>query len=530
PNPCRARLHVRAPPTRHHPRTLCPCCMLPMRAPHHSALLSPQGLGLAHVRPNRAPVRALPQFRQSRARHRPTRLILRGVVFYPRSSTRTPTRTPHPRCSSPARVRPHPAFLCLCGFGRPRASRRSHASPVAHALSLLTPTCACVFGIPKPAQIGTSALPSHSRAFSRGSLLLAVIHVSLLPSAPQSPTALPIVSSASRASSIPAVSSPGARASSSDVRSSHTSCAPVLVPPNANTSQSTPMVCSIAVHPCSSCSVQQRASWADARHSPISRTPSPSLSPLVPVGSGHGSQPFNLTQSSAGIHHPPSTHRKPRLLASFFRARLFLAQGLHPQRDSLALRFLDFTPSFGPHPFGQSRTHDGRYIGLDGSSSMFSNHMLRSSPSSSSDSPGLMTTSVSFPFSSRLSLSSRIRKFSALSSSCCPAKSSKSLIEPGANWWNQSSAPPRKVDKKALQLTGSEYPCKTDMFSNALMCLDGSLDPSKIRFISRKLAGNGAANISLENGCPRARLSGLPSTFSCNCLSCSAIFSIALSL
>ncbi|CAA0840373.1 Unknown protein, partial [Striga hermonthica] len=153
--------------------------------------------------------------------------------------------------------------------------------------------------------------------------------------------------------------------------------------------------------------------------------------PLIDFGCsphGHGSQPFNLTQSSVGIHHPSSTHRKPRLLASFFLARLFLVQGLHQQHDSLAfalrflrarlvLRFLGLSLDCGPHSFGQSLLHEGRYIGIDGSSSMFSSHMLRSSPSSSSDSPGLMTTSVSFPSSSRLSLSSRIRKFSAPSSS-----------------------------------------------------------------------------------------------------------------
>ncbi|CAA0824188.1 Unknown protein, partial [Striga hermonthica] len=48
---------------------------------------------------------------------------------------------------------------------------------------------------------------------------------------------------------------------------------------------------------------------------------------------------------------------------------------------------------------------------------MFSSHMSRPSSSFSSDSPGLMTTSVSFPSSSRLSLSLRIRKLSAPSSS-----------------------------------------------------------------------------------------------------------------
>ncbi|CAA0839164.1 Uncharacterized mitochondrial protein AtMg00860, partial [Striga hermonthica] len=170
----------------------------------------------------------------------------------------------------------------------------------------------------------------------------------------------------------------------------------------------------------SSCSVHPRASWADARHSPMSRSPSPFSSAIATVGSGHGSQPFNLSQSSAGIHHPLSTHRNPRRLASFFRARLFLVQGLHQQHDSLVfalrflcarlvLRFLIFNLARGPHPLGQSLLHDGRYIGLDGSSNMFSNQISRPSSPSSSDSPGLMITSLSFPSSSRLSLSSRIR-------------------------------------------------------------------------------------------------------------------------
>ncbi|CAA0805930.1 Unknown protein, partial [Striga hermonthica] len=94
-----------------------------------------------------------------------------------------------------------------------------------------------------------------------------------------------------------------------------------------------------------------------------------------------------------------------------------LAFALRFLRAHLVLRFLGFSLASGTHPFGQSHSHDGRYIRLDGSSNMFSSHKMRPSSPSSLDSPGLMITSVSFPSSSRLSLSSRIRKFSAPSSS-----------------------------------------------------------------------------------------------------------------
>ncbi|CAA0837972.1 Unknown protein, partial [Striga hermonthica] len=114
---------------------------------------------------------------------------------------------------------------------------------------------------------------------------------------------------------------------------------PGVTPPNANASQSTSATRPPTELPrTSSCSVHPRASWADARHSPMSRSPSPSSPAIATFGSGHGSQPSNLAHLSAGIHHPLSTHRNPRLLASFLRARLFFVQGLHQQHDSLRRR------------------------------------------------------------------------------------------------------------------------------------------------------------------------------------------------
>ncbi|CAA0829981.1 Unknown protein, partial [Striga hermonthica] len=187
------------------------------------------------------------------------------------------------------------------------------------------------------------------------------------------------------------------------------------------TSQPTPASKSSFMHPCVSSAALvliscSRASSPDARHSPPSRAPSTPFSPIAfeRTPDGHGSQPSNLAQSPARHTHPSSSLCLPRLLASEHHARLFLEQGLHQQLESLAfalrflrarlvLRFLGFRLDCGPHPLGQSLLHEGRYIGLDGSSSMFSNQILRSSPSSSSDSPGLMNTSVSFPSSSRLS-------------------------------------------------------------------------------------------------------------------------------
>ncbi|CAA0810432.1 Unknown protein, partial [Striga hermonthica] len=90
--PCRARHRVRTPRTRHPLpwSPLVPCglglaCWSPNRAPtrlpscrrlpharvaHRSALLRPQGLGLAHARPNRALSSARPRYRPVRARPR----------------------------------------------------------------------------------------------------------------------------------------------------------------------------------------------------------------------------------------------------------------------------------------------------------------------------------------------------------------------------------------------------------------------------------------------------------------------------
>ncbi|CAA0834146.1 Unknown protein, partial [Striga hermonthica] len=165
---------------------------------------------------------------------------------------------------------------------------------------------------PKPksptAHLTTSA-PSRIAAIARG--------LRLSPAHPRAPAA-------SHASPLPADRSPARQPR------------PGVTPPNANASQSTPATRPPTELPrTSSCSVHPRASWADARPSPISRSPSPFSPAIATVGSGHGSQPSNLAQPSAGIHHPLSTHRNPRLLPSFLRARLFFVQGLHQQHDSL---------------------------------------------------------------------------------------------------------------------------------------------------------------------------------------------------
>ncbi|CAA0829957.1 Unknown protein, partial [Striga hermonthica] len=52
--------------------------------------------------------------------------------------------------------------------------------------------------------------------------------------------------------------------------------------PNANASQSTLVTRSSIASLCVAYSVQPRTSWTDAHHSPIGRSPSPSLSPPVP--------------------------------------------------------------------------------------------------------------------------------------------------------------------------------------------------------------------------------------------------------
>ncbi|CAA0810465.1 Unknown protein, partial [Striga hermonthica] len=210
---------------------------------------------------------------------------------------------------------------------------------------------------------------------------------------------------------------------------------PVTLPPSANASQSTSVACSPTVHP--------RTPSCPFDHLRASRHNARSLLVLAPLSStdskcspdGHGSQPSNPIQSPARQIQPSSILCLPLLRASIFQTHLFLAQGLHQNFPflsfalcflwaCLALRFRAFTLNFRPHSFGQSRTHDGRCIGLVDFSSMFSNHMLRSSPPSSSDSSGLMTTSVLFHSSSRLSLSSRIRKFRAPSSSWSLARPS----------------------------------------------------------------------------------------------------------
>ncbi|CAA0807947.1 Unknown protein, partial [Striga hermonthica] len=202
---------------------------------------------------------------------------------------------------------------------------------------------ACTSRMPKPPRL--RSLPAsglHSRTLVRASLSPSISRASRLQPAPQSPTAHPTASASSRVAPIArelrsSPAQPRAPAAwpvplTPADRSLARLWRPALLSPNASTSQSTSVTCPLIVHlRTSSCSVQLRASWADACPSPISRSPSPFSSAIVTVGSGHGSQPFNLSQPSTGIHHPLSTHRKPCLLASFFRARFFRVQGLHQQ-------------------------------------------------------------------------------------------------------------------------------------------------------------------------------------------------------
>ncbi|CAA0819800.1 Unknown protein, partial [Striga hermonthica] len=90
-----------------------------------------------------------------------------------------------------------------------------------------------------------------------------------------------------------------------------------------------------------SCSIQPRASWADARHSLISRSPSSSLLSFVSIGSGHGSHPSNPLQSPAHHIQPSSTLCLSLLRASIFQSRLFSRTRL-----ALTLPFLSLYIAF----------------------------------------------------------------------------------------------------------------------------------------------------------------------------------------
>ncbi|CAA0826230.1 Unknown protein, partial [Striga hermonthica] len=166
----------------------------------------------------------------------------------------------------------------------------AHSRATAHApsLSLTSRACAPALGRPIPTR---PRLPSASPILvrlPRASPLSASSRASVLTPWPQSPTVHPRVPSAL----LPVPAVPAAWPSIA-----HPACVTSSLP-DARSSPPTP-VARTSVASASSSTVQPRTSWADARHSSISRSLS-SLLPLVPVSSGHGSQPFNLTQSSAG--------------------------------------------------------------------------------------------------------------------------------------------------------------------------------------------------------------------------------------
>ncbi|CAA0810455.1 Unknown protein, partial [Striga hermonthica] len=132
PTPCRARLRARAPCTSPHlllvphglglvrPRTRHPSRipagrqLLPARARPRPALLNPQGLGLAHVRPTRVPSRPHPLVRYPRARPRQ----LRGCC--PRSVLPHPSRARLP--AHAYRRRPPLAYLLRTMTRHPRST------------------------------------------------------------------------------------------------------------------------------------------------------------------------------------------------------------------------------------------------------------------------------------------------------------------------------------------------------------------------------------------------------------------------
>ncbi|CAA0825704.1 Unknown protein, partial [Striga hermonthica] len=276
-------------------------------------------------------------------------------------------------------------------------ARSSYARAVTRASSLSRPACACAppSRTPTPPRIGSLALVAYSRAVARLLLLLPasrassplprVSRTSLVPA----PLALP-----SRALRV-ALSAPAPR--SPTVRSR----APVTlrVPP-------TTVACLSTAHPIASIAsdtwpnTYSRASRPDARPTPDSLSSS-TLLPSSSVGSpvGHGSHPSIPMQSPTLQIQPSSILLVPPLRATVLRTRLFLEQGLHQHfssfvsalcilRARLVLLLLGLSLACGPHPFGQSLTHDGRLFGFDGSSNTFSNHKTRPSSPSSFDSPG----------------------------------------------------------------------------------------------------------------------------------------------